>query len=150
MGDLWADSIPYLVIRNKPRYLYDTIASQVKMGNQTLSGMRESAWQQAQYYKEFLQEPVESIPSYVLNDLLMQDMLENDMYLAPMKKRQLDGRMIYGMPAHRLSTSSICSFEHESQSFVAYASGLNLNEIIIRTPYSCLFDPMKNPDVSGR
>jgi hypothetical protein len=151
-GDVLAECAPYMLVRNKTRYLFDVVyANQVNFAfgtskHNNLTSIRHRSWQQTRYFKEFITSS--GIPSYLVNDFLIQDMVDNDSYIASMKKRHIDGKTRYGMHAHKVSTSTVTYFEHESRPQLVYAFGPNLNDLVVRPASSCVFDSSKHQQVS--
>jgi hypothetical protein len=115
-----AMSAPIAIFRNKDRHSIETLSSQLCGGPDIgIKAMRAAAWQQTQFANNFILE--KSVPSYLLHDFLVQDMYSRS-----------STSILEENP-----TSTITQLTHENVPVVAFASGKDLNEIIIQDMIAC-------------
>ena len=108
--------------RNIGRYIFNTIAPQATLATKSLHYLHWKASQQAQYFKEFVEE--QSIPTGLLSEYLLQSLFEKDDFVC-------DSKTTYEFEAipRKNLVSTVSTFSHENKEYLMYPSGDFLSEV---------------------
>lgn len=158
-GDIVAECPPYVVARNKSRYLFDVLLQPLtETCTTSLKSLRASAMAQTQYYNEFLAHPNEAVPASLLSDSLLEDCVTRaecssgvNVYMPRQKLKDTHASTFllnepFACPTSKQSAHSICTFRHESEPFVVYPTGPSLSDLVVRSVKSCLFGTDKQTE----